>query len=280
LLKIDLKIPQDINNFKLLTANVTQATSATYTTKWFFDEAYNRLINPNAAFTFKSTGPYKSDISKLSVDLDNTFFELDKIYNFILQIISSQSGVNVIVTQNWNVTTNSPPKSNIIWLINIDGLIEATPPSGYRKTTSFVFDCTGWQDDIDSKNLVYKFYAIEENTGGLENIIQDWSSSNTCFKVFDVRYYQAVSTNIDVFCQVNDTMKANTTVSTRIVIYNDPQTGTFSITNALKNYKIANNTDLVRIYEQSMFLNSLSVDPFKDIVPASLEVKLIPSRIY
>lgn len=114
-MKIDLKIPQDLNTFKLLTANVTQATSATYTTKWVFDEAYNKLINfnPNSTLTFKSTGPYKSDVSKLSVDLDNTFFELDKIYNFILQIISSQGGVNVIVTQNWNVTTNSPPKSII-----------------------------------------------------------------------------------------------------------------------------------------------------------------------
>jgi len=61
-----------------------------------------------------ATGPFTSDLTKGKVSLDPNFFQLDTIYNFILNIISSQAGVDVIVKQNWNVTTNSQPKSNYL----------------------------------------------------------------------------------------------------------------------------------------------------------------------
>ncbi len=49
-------------------------------------------------------------------------------------------------------------------------------------------------------------------------MIQDWSKSNTAYKVFDVRYYQAVSTNIDLFCEIRDSMNATESKSTKVTI--------------------------------------------------------------
>ena len=101
----------------------------------------------------------------------------------------------------------------------IDGTIVSQPYIGYRKTTDFVFDCIDWVDDIDTGKLDYRFLAIEENTGGVEVEIQPWSKSSTAHQIFDVRYYQAVSTNISIYCSVRDSMNATTNTSLKVVFY-------------------------------------------------------------
>ena len=60
---------------------------------------------------FKASGPFKSEVTNLKVKLDPTFFEINRKYNFKLEVIKANAGSSVTVTFNWTLTMNQNPKS-------------------------------------------------------------------------------------------------------------------------------------------------------------------------
>ncbi len=100
----------DINTFTKITGVVTNATSDKYTTKWSFDPASTIATNPGKNLTLDPKGPFISNVSLLTVSVDNKFFQLDTKYLFQLSIINSFAGSTYAIHTNLTVHTNSAPK--------------------------------------------------------------------------------------------------------------------------------------------------------------------------
>jgi len=81
---------------------------------------------------------------------------------------------------------------------------------GFRKSTIFVFQCSGsgWITNTDNAGLKYRFYYIEVNTGNLKVEIQSISANQIVTKKFDTTYFQLDSSSIDVYCEVTNSIGA------------------------------------------------------------------------
>jgi len=90
---------------------VTESTSPIYYTKWIFNENETIKLNPNKTLKLNVNGPFTSDIYKLNVSLDKTFFESDTKYFFVLNVSQSENEFSLAAQQNWTLMMNAPPKS-------------------------------------------------------------------------------------------------------------------------------------------------------------------------
>jgi len=125
------------DTFTYLVARVYNNTGNNLTTNWRFSQNETDLMNINTSYKVPGINPFRSDTTKLGVSLDPTFFTTGKKYVFYLDITNNFLFAQTTVSQQFVITTNYVPYSNIYFYSRWNSLY--TTNSRFYNSNEFPF---------------------------------------------------------------------------------------------------------------------------------------------
>ena len=267
----NLDLTQKLNPKKIskITAEVTDATTDAYTTKWQFDHTCTTLANANnTGVTIQPDGFFINNLTTLDGQVNTTAIEAGKTYCFDLVISSEKLGEIITVKKSWNITIAMGP---------VNGKLFVLPSTGFRNTTVFILSCDSFTSEAGTGTLEYRFYTIEEGTS-VETTIFDFSKINEYTTVFNSKFFSVEFLNLQVSCEARDEFGSTTKASKNITIVNDPTSTRYNISDVLKDYTTPTDiTSVKRIKMFCEFLRSLVKDLIKEVNPVFLHSSVKPS---
>jgi hypothetical protein len=281
----NLVMPIDNNTFTQIVVKLFNATKNNYSVLWGFDLDETKKINEGNTTEFDNLtlSPFAdgailtylekiNDSEKLTiVKINPEFFKVGNKYAMYVNVTvdNLNATLNVTVTKQlyFNLIMNSPPQN---------GSLDVVPPVGLYNTTTFIFSCINWNDDVAGTNLLYRFTSEELRTNTVHEL-SPWSGINEIYRNFTVVYYQLPESIVRVTCQIMDNMGIITTVSKDISIANSIYGGVFTLEKALETYKLPDTSTPAMLLARSEFLKSLGLDTYKSLQPERMQSKYEPS---
>lgn len=176
-----------------------------------------------------------------------------------MDIIKENMDEKVVVTKSWTLTMNAPPKN---------GYIKIIPPIGLLNTTTYVITAYDWEDENTVyADLKYYFYYIEKNTNTKIPLSTGFSTNNEVYSNFTVRFYQLESTQIDIFCLVQDQYLAETETLATMTVVNQVGSSLYDLTQVLSNYDLNAGIPDLKYLSRSEFLKSVAINPYREVQP-------------
>ena len=286
----NLVMPIDNNTFTEIVVKLFNSTTREYKVLWGFDLNETIKLNEGRETEFKNltlspfadnaTLTYLEDIEgsedsegnkkKLTiVKINPEFFKVGNKYAMYVNVTATNEDINATVTKQlyFNLIMNSPPQN---------GSLDVVPPVGLYNTTTFIFSCINWNDDVAGTNLLYRFTSEELRTNTIHEL-SPWSGINEIYRNFTVVYYQLPESIVRITCQIMDNMGIITTISQNISIANSIYGGVFTLEKALEHYKLPDTSTPAMLLARSEFLKSLGLDTYKSLQPERMQSKYEPS---
>ena len=271
-------MPIDNNTFTQINATIVNATAQGFSVLWGFDLNATKELNvgKDSEFNNLTLSPFAKDAILTNfnqttnityVDINPEFFKVGNKYAMYVNVTTENKNETVTKQIYFNLTMNSPPQN---------GSFEVVPSVGLYNTTTFIFSCINWNDDVAGTNLLYRFTSEELRTNTVHEL-SPWSGINEIYRNFTVVYYQLPESIVRVTCQIMDNMGIITTVSKDISIANSIYGGVFTLEKALETYKLPDTSTPAMLLARSEFLKSLGLDTYKSLQPERMQSKYEPS---
>ncbi|KAK3282022.1 hypothetical protein CYMTET_10221 [Cymbomonas tetramitiformis] len=109
------------------------------------------------------------------------------------------------------VRVNSPPHSG--------SLLAPSPSEGVMLETQFVFEGSGWEDDVEDKPLWYQLrFAVVGATSAEQTMLSQWQPSPAFSTSLPAPGLEAFGHAVAVYLYVKDALEATTLVSQNVVV--------------------------------------------------------------